>query len=195
MTQDYRRDPTPEEAYNLQFGIGDDEYLRNLRAEVKPPNLLGSRKEPRHRMERGPGIGINAERRGPLQQTRPAETALRSYQPTVTARPTSPFPARKILVTGVVIILIVFLAIVGRVVASVNTISVGDCVVTNPNVLTGWDIKKVGCNTNPSDGLLLQKVVSVQSGSSGQCDLGLTTFQDDPNGKTYCLEDTSSGDS
>ena len=145
-------------------------------------------------MERGPGIGIDAGLRGPLQQTRPAETALRSYQPAATARPTSPFPARKILVTGVVIILIVILAIVGRVVASVNTISVGDCVVTNPNVLTGWDIKKVGCNTNPSDGLLLQKVVSVQSGSNGQCDLGLTTFQDDPNGKTYCLEDTLSGD-
>jgi hypothetical protein len=27
----------------------------------------------------------------------------------------------------------------------------------------------------------------------GQCDLGLTTFQDDPNNKTYCLSDPMLG--
>jgi hypothetical protein len=127
MTQDYRRDPTPEEAYNLQYGMGDDEYLRGLRAEVKTSDL-----------------------RELSQQPQPAGPASHSYQPT-------------------------------------------DCVVTNPSVLTGWDIKKVGCNSNPGAGLILQKVVSLQNGSSGQCDLGLTTFQDDPKGETYCLEDTLSG--
>jgi len=44
MTEDNRRDPTPEEAYNLQFGIGGEEYLRMLRSEVKSPNLLGTQK-------------------------------------------------------------------------------------------------------------------------------------------------------
>jgi len=193
MTQDYRRDPTPEEAYNLQFGVGDDDYLRKLRAEVKPPNLLGRRKEPAHRMERKPDAGISVGLRAPSQQLQPAGPASRSYQPAVTARTTSAIPARKVLVAGVVVILIIILAIVGRMVASVNTISVGDCVVTNPSMLTGWDIKKVGCNSNPGTGLFVQKVVSVQNGSNGQCDLGLTTFRDDPKSKTYCLEDTLSG--
>jgi len=45
MTEDDRRDPTPEEAYNLQFGIGEEEYLRKLHAEGKTHNLLGSRTE------------------------------------------------------------------------------------------------------------------------------------------------------
>jgi hypothetical protein len=193
MTQDYRRDPTPEEAYNLQFGVGDDEYLRKLRAEVKPPNLLGGRKGPAHRMERKPGAGINIGLREPSQQLQPAGPASRSYQPADAARPTSAIPARKLLVAGVVVILLIILAIVGRVVASVGAISVGDCVVTKPSVLTGWDIKKVGCNSNPGAGLFVQKVVTVQNGSNGQCDVGLTTFQDDPKGKTYCLEDTLSG--
>jgi hypothetical protein len=70
---------------------------------------------------------------------------------------------------------------------------VGDCVVTNPNVLTGWDIKKVACNSNPGSSLVVEKVVSVQSGSNGQCDIGLTTFQDDPASKTYCLTGYSFG--
>jgi hypothetical protein len=46
MTEENRRRPTPEEAYNLQFGIGGDEYLRKLRAEVTPPDLLGGGKAP-----------------------------------------------------------------------------------------------------------------------------------------------------
>lgn len=145
MTQDYRRDQTPEESYNLQFGV------------------------------------------------QPTGPASHSYQPAVSRRPTSSIPAPKVLVAGVVVILLIIVAIVGHMVASANTISVGDCVMTNPNVLTGWDIKKVDCNSNSGAGLILQKVVSVQDGSDGQCDLGLTTFHDDPKGKTYCLEDTLSG--
>jgi hypothetical protein len=154
----------------LQYGMGDDEYLRGLRAEVKTSDL-----------------------RELSQQPQPAGPASHSYQPTVSGRPASSIPARKVLVAGVVVVLLIIVAIVGHLVASANTISVGDCVVTNPSVLTGWDIKKVGCNSNPGAGLILQKVVSLQNGSSGQCDLGLTTFQDDPKGETYCLEDTLSG--
>jgi hypothetical protein len=41
-------------------------------------------------------------------------------------------------------------------------------------------IKKVSCNSDPGTALVVQKVVSVQDGSKGQCDYGLTTFQDDP---------------
>ena len=41
--------------------------------------------------------------------------------------------------------------------------------------------------------ITVQKVESVQNGPSGQCDLGLTTFQDDPNNKTYCLSDPMLG--
>lgn len=65
--------------------------------------------------------------------------------------------------------------------------------VTNPSVLTGWDIKKVACNSDPGSALVVQKVVSVQNGTDGQCDFGLTTFQDGPANKTYCLNDYSFG--
>jgi hypothetical protein len=41
--------------------------------------------------------------------------------------------------------------------------------------------------------ITVQKVESAQNGPSGQCDLGLTTFQDDPNNKTYCLSDPMLG--
>jgi len=84
-------------------------------------------------------------------------------------------------------------AIIGHAISSGSSIAVGDCVVTNPNVLTGWDIKKVACSSNPGPALVVQKVLSVQDGSNGQCDYGLTTFQDDPAGKTYCLNDYSFG--
>jgi hypothetical protein len=126
------------------------------------------------------------------QPYQPAATA-QPYQPAATAPPAATIPARKLLIAGVVVVLLIIVAIVGHVVASANTISAGDCVVTNPNVLTGWDIKKIGCNSNPGTGLMVQKVVSVQNGSNGQCDLGLTTFQDEPNGKTYCLDDLAFG--
>lgn len=109
------------------------------------------------------------------------------------ARTTPAIPPRKLIVGGVVLVLIIIGVIVSHVIASSNAISVGDCVVTNPNVLTGWDIKKVACNSNPGPALVVQKVVSVQSGSNGQCDLGLTTFQDDPSNQTYCLNNYSFG--
>lgn len=129
----------------------------------------------------------------PSQPPRPAGLASDPYQPAISGRPASPIPARKVLVAGVIVILLIIVAVVGRMVASASTISVGDCVVTNPSVLTGWDIKKVDCNFNPGSGLILQKVVSVQNGSDGQCEFGLTTFRDDPKGKTYCLEGTLFG--
>ena len=131
--------------------------------------------------------------REPSQPPRPTGLASDPYQPAISGRPASSIPARKVLVAGVIVILLIIVAVVGRTVTSASTISIGDCVVTNPSVLTGWDIKKAGCNSNPGTGLILQKVVSVQKGSDGQCELGLTTFQDDPKGKTYCLEDTLFG--
>lgn len=90
---------------------------------------------------------------------------------------------------AVVIVLVIVAAIIGRAVASGDSIVVGDCVVTNPNLLSGWDIKQVACDSNPGSTEVVQKVVSVQTGSDGQCDLGLTTFQDQPAGQTYCLTD------
>ena len=60
-------------------------------------------------------------------------------------------------------------------------------------MLTGWDIKKVACTSDPGTALAVQKVESVIDGSDGACSLGLTTFQDDPAGKTYCLADFSFG--
>jgi len=132
-------------------------------------------------------------------QPLPAGPAPGSYRPAATAAtaatagPSATMPNRKALVAGAVVVLLIIVAIIGHVVASANAISVGDCVVTNPSVLSGWDIKKVGCNSNPGPGETVQKVVSVQSGSDGQCDPDLTTFQDDPNNKTYCLTDPMFG--
>lgn len=100
---------------------------------------------------------------------------------------------RKLIIGGLLVVLVIVAAVIGHAIASSNSIAVGDCVVTNPNVLTGWDIKKVACNSNPGTALVVQKVVSVQDGSNGQCDYGLTTFQDDPASKTYCLNDYSFG--
>lgn len=100
---------------------------------------------------------------------------------------------RKLIVGGLVVVLVIVAAIVGHAIASGNSIAIGDCVVTNPNPLTGWDIKKVACNSNPGTALVVQKVVSVQAGSNGQCADGLTTFQDDPASATYCLSDYSFG--
>ncbi len=109
------------------------------------------------------------------------------------SRPGSGAPPRKALVAGVIVILLIIAAIIGHAVASGSSIAVGDCVVTTPSVATGWDIKKVACDSNPGSALMIQKVVSVQSGPNGQCDLGLTTFQDDPANETYCLSTYSLG--
>ena len=102
-------------------------------------------------------------------------------------------PIRRLIVAVVVLALIIIGAVVGHAIASGDSIALGDCVVTSPNLATGWDIKKVACTSNPGSGLIVQKVVSVQNGSNGQCDLGLTTFQDDPSDKTYCLTGYSFG--
>src|SRR5258708_15649253 len=102
-------------------------------------------------------------------------------------------PARKLILGGLVVVLVIVAAIIGHAISSGSSIAVGDCVVTNPNVLTGWDIQKIGGNSSPGAALVVQKVVSVQVGSNGQCDYGLTTFQDDPVDKTYCLNESSFG--
>lgn len=104
-------------------------------------------------------------------------------------RPAATIPPRKLIIGGLIVVLVIVAAIIGHAIARSDSIVAGDCVVTNPNPLTGWDIKKVACNSNPGTALVVQKVVSVQDGSSSQCDLGLTTFQDDPANKTYCLND------
>ena len=96
-------------------------------------------------------------------------------------------PLRRLIVVGVVFSLIVIAAVIGHAIASSDSIALGDCVVTSPNLATGWNIKKIACNSNPRSGLVIQKVVSVQNGANGQCNLGLNTFQDDSAGKTYCL--------
>lgn len=139
---------------------------------------------------------IEAGTPGPATQPWPAGLAPDNGQPVtaataVTAGPAGPAgataPNRKALVAGAVVVLLIIVAIVSHVIASGNAISAGDCVVTNPNALTGWDIKKVACNSDPGPGETLQKVVSVQNGTDGQCDPELTAFEDDPSNKTYCL--------
>jgi hypothetical protein len=107
--------------------------------------------------------------------------------------PGGTIPPRKLIISAVAVMLVIAAAIIGHAISSGSSIAVGDCVVTNPSVLTGWDIKKVACSSNPGTALVVQKVVSVQDGSDGQCGYGLTTFQDDPAGKTYCLNDYSFG--
>jgi len=114
-------------------------------------------------------------------------------QPLAAARPGSSIPARKLIIAAVIAALLIAAAVIGHAVASGSSIAAGDCVVTNPTVLSGWDIKKVACNSDPGSSLVVQKVESVQSGSSGACDPGLTTFQDQPANMTYCLSDSSIG--
>lgn len=113
--------------------------------------------------------------------------------PQTLARPAASVPPIKLIIGGLIVVLVIVAAIIGHAIASSDSIAVGDCVVTNPNALTGWDIKKVDCNSNPGTALMVQRVVSVQDSSNGQCDFGLTTFQDDPANKTYCLNDYSFG--
>ena len=151
MPEDYRRDPTPEEAYNLQFGLGDEEYLRKLRAEVKPPNLLGGRKGQINRTEPKPGTGIKPRH----------------------------------IVTGLIGVVVIISAIIGHSIASGSSIKAGDCVITNPNAITEWDIKKVDCSSPPQ--AEYYQVMSVQGGSNGDCGADYTTFNDDPANRTYCL--------
>lgn len=132
---------------------------------------------------------------GAQQATQPGQPpVVPGTAPVVAAPPRPAIPLRKLVIAGVVVVLAIVAAVIGHAIASSNSIAVGDCVVTNPSVLTGWDIKKVACNANPGSALVVQRVVSVQDSSNGECELGLTTFQDDPAGKTYCLNDYSFGD-
>jgi hypothetical protein len=111
----------------------------------------------------------------------------------VMVRPTPAIPPVKFIIGGVIVLVVIVAAIIGHRITSASSIAVGDCVVTSPNALTEWDIKKVACNSDPGSALMVQKVVSVQDGSDGQCSFGLTTFRDDPASKTYCLSDYSFG--
>lgn len=123
----------------------------------------------------------------------PSDQPLLRDQPPPSRNPAGSVPPIRLVIGSLVVVFIIVAAIVGHAIASGSSIAAGDCVVTNANVLTGWDIKKVACNANPRTALAVQKVVSVQNGSNGECGFPLTTFQDDPAGKTYCLTDYSFG--
>src|SRR5689334_6294652 len=118
-------------------------------------------------------------------QAAPTATAPTSATPASADRPATTVQTRKLVIGGAIAAFVIVAAIIGHAIASGSSIAVGDCVVTNPSVMTGWDIKKVACGSNPGSALVLQKVESVQDGSNGECGPGLTTFQDDPAGKTY----------
>src|SRR5262245_11424819 len=162
--------PTQEAEYALNYGLERESLRPDVRAEydrLKQEQFLPS--------TRGGGAQ-------PPQQPHSAAS-----------RPAGTIPPRRLIVLAVVVVLVIVAAITGHAISSANSIAVGDCVVTNPNVLTGWDIKKVACGSTTDPAMLVQKVVSVQDGSDGQCDYGLTTFADDPAGRTYCLNDYAFG--
>jgi hypothetical protein len=163
---------TQEAAYALDHGLQRDGLRPEVRAEYDRI------KQERH----------FASTRAVGAQQAPA----RHRQHSAARPPGGTIPPRKLIISAVVVALVIVAAIIGHAISSGSSIAVGDCVVANPNVLTGWDIKKIACNSEPGTALV-QKVVSVQDGSNGQCDYGLTTFQDDPAGKTYCLNDYSFG--
>ncbi len=133
----------------------------------------------------GGGLPPRAQAQGPPAAGPPAE-------PAAPWPPPGGIKRGKLIFAVAIAVVVAVTAIIGHAVARSSSIAVGDCVVTNPNALTQWDIKKVDCN-NPGSGLdqfTVEKVVQVQSGSNGDC-TGVpgsdTTFQDDPAGKTYCL--------
>lgn len=137
------------------------------------------------------GAGFPQQQPPAAQVPRPASAKVADVVPST--RPAATAQTRKLVIGGSVATVAIVAAIIGHAVASGNSIAVGDCVVTNPNVLTGWDIKKVACGSDPGPALFVQKVESVQDGSDGDCLPGLTTFLDDPAGKTYCLASFSFG--
>lgn len=78
-------------------------------------------------------------------------------------------PRKRLIAGAVVVVLLLIAAIIGHAVASGSSIAVGDCVITTPSAVSGWDIKKVACDSNPGSALMIQKVVSVQGGANGEC--------------------------
>src|SRR5262245_56801950 len=100
---------------------------------------------------------------------------------------------RRLIAAGVLAALVIIAAVLGHAIVSSDSIMLGDCVVTSPNLASGWDIGKVACSSDPGAGQAIQKVASVQAGANRQCDRGLTTFQDDQAGKTYCLTGSAFG--
>ena len=150
--------------------------------------------------ERWKAAGFPEQQPRAPQPRAPQPTAPGAQQPTGASagQAASPFAKqgtgsgitiapRTMIVAAVIGLIVIVTIIIGHAIASSNSIAVGDCVVTNPDALTGWDIKKVTCGSNPGSAFEVQQVQSVQDGSDGECGFGLTTFQDDPNNQTYCL--------
>lgn len=161
MTQDIRREATSEEAYRLTYNIGTEEELARLRAEVRPRNLLG-------------------EPKGPPRHSAAEPSPLKTF--------ISSIPLRyRIGAIGAAFALIL-LAVIGHVIGG-GGIKVGDCVTTITNPLDdNSHIFEASCSNPPAS---YYKVLQVENGTDGYCAVGDTTFQDDPAGKTYCLETIS----
>jgi hypothetical protein len=135
---------TQEAAYALDYGLDRDGLRPEVRAEYD-----------RIKQER---YFASTRAAGPQQP--PA-----SHRHQAAAGPAGgTIPPRKLIISAVVVALVIVAAIISHAISSGGSIAVGDCVVTSPNVLSGWDIKKVACNSDPGTALTVQKVVSVQSG-------------------------------
>jgi hypothetical protein len=158
MTEDTRREATPEEAYRLTYNIGTEEELTRLRAQVKPRNLLG-------------------EPKGPPRHSTAEPSPLKAFLSSIPLR-------YRIGVIGAALALILF-AIIGHVTGG-GGVKVGDCVTTITNPFNdNSHIFEASCSNPPAS---YYKVLQVQNGADGYCAVGDTTFQDDPADKTYCLE-------
>ena len=158
MTEDLRREATPDEAYRLTYNIGSEEELARLRAEVRPRNILGNPKSlPRH---------SSAE-------PSPLKTFISSIP-----------PRYRVGVIGAAVA-VILLAIIGHTIGG-GGIKAGDCVTTFTDPLNdNSHIFKASCSNPPAG---YYKVLQVQDGTNGYCAIGDTTFQDDPADKIYCLE-------
>jgi hypothetical protein len=164
MTEDTRREATPAEAYRLTYHIGTEEELARLRAEVKPPSLLGKPKG------------------GPGRHSSPSE-------PSQAKAFIAAIPLRyRVRAIGAAVALIL-LAIVGHAIGG-GGIKAGDCVTTITNPLNdNSHIFEASCSSPPS---FYYRVLQVRDSTGGFCAVGDTTFQDDPANKTYCLQSVAS---
>jgi hypothetical protein len=161
MTEDLRREATPDEAYRLTYNIGSEEELARLRAEVRPRNLIGTPKSPPRHSSAEPS---------------PLKTLISSI------------PLRyRVGIVGAAVALLL-LAIIGHAIGG-GGIKAGDCVTTFTDPLNdNSHIFEASCSNPPAS---YYKVLQVQDGTNGYCAIGDTTFQDDPADKIYCLESMS----
>ena len=161
MTEDLRREATPDEAYRLTYNIGSEEELARLRAEVRPRNLLGTPKSPPRHSSAEPS---------------PLKTFISSIP-----------PRYRVGIVGAAVALLL-LAIIGHAIGG-GGIKAGDCVTTFTDPLNdNSHIFEASCSNPPAS---YYKVLQVQDGTNGYCAIGDTTFQDDPADKIYCLESMS----